>query len=139
MSGSESEPSGIILGPLASEVMRVLWRTDHPLTPHAVRDVLNRSRSAPLAYTTVMTVLARLWERGAASRVKQGRSYAYTPAVANEATLAVRSVLRSYGAAAVAPFVEEARNNPEILARLEKLVRRFEDEGAERAEGEGSG
>jgi predicted transcriptional regulator len=35
--------------------------------------------AADLAYTTVMTTLARLYEKGALKREKVGRAFAYTP------------------------------------------------------------
>lgn len=42
-----------------------------------------------LAYTTVVTILTRLHEKGAVTREKQGRSFAYAP-VEDEAGLAAR-------------------------------------------------
>jgi predicted transcriptional regulator len=115
-------PAGMILGPLEGEIMNVLWNAEGPLLVRDVLDKLNRDRSGPLAYTTVMTVLVRLYEKGAASRAKQGRGYAYTAAVPDEAALAVREVIRDFGSAAVAHFVDEARNAPDLLERLERLM-----------------
>ena len=59
-----------------SEVLSALWRVDEPQTPGQVLESID----ADVAYTTVMTILARLWTKGLAERVKQGRAYAYTPA-----------------------------------------------------------
>jgi predicted transcriptional regulator len=39
------------------------------------------SRSRPLAYTTVLTLLDRLSRRGAVSRRKEGRGFRYQPAI----------------------------------------------------------
>ncbi|POM26111.1 Penicillinase repressor [Actinomadura rubteroloni] len=61
-------------GDLEAEVLAVLTAADAPLTP---RDVVERLRQAP-AYTTVMTVLVRLHEKGAVRRVRAGRAYAYS-------------------------------------------------------------
>lgn len=64
-------------GALERDVMEVLWRSDVPLTPAEVRSALE----VDLAYTTVMTVLARLHEKGRANREGRGRAFAYSAAV----------------------------------------------------------
>ncbi len=111
-----------ILGRLGAEVMDVLWAAGEPVTVRRVLDRLNQGRREPLAYTTVMTVLTRLAERGAATRTAAGRGYLYEPAVADAAELAVRNVVREHGEAAVAHFVDQARADPRLLRRLEQLL-----------------
>lgn len=64
-------------GALERDIMDVLWGADGPLTPAEVSERLD----VDLAYTTVMTVLARLHEKGRAHRELQGRAFAYTAAV----------------------------------------------------------
>ena len=64
-------------GALERDVMTVLWRTDASLTPAEVREQLD----VELAYTTVMTILARLHEKGRAHREPRGRAFAYSAAV----------------------------------------------------------
>ncbi|MBO2459945.1 BlaI/MecI/CopY family transcriptional regulator [Actinomadura violacea] len=61
-------------GGLEAEVLAVLKDAGAPLTPREVGERLAR----PLAYTTVMTVLARLYDKGAAGRERAGRGYAYS-------------------------------------------------------------
>jgi len=75
-------------GGLENQVLDVLWAADGPMTPGAVHDVLGADR--PLAYTTVMTILTRLWEKGELAREKQGRAYAYEPVVGREQRVAQR-------------------------------------------------
>jgi predicted transcriptional regulator len=72
-------------GALESEVLAALWASSRALTPGDVLEDLGGS----LAYTTVMTTLARLHEKGLAERRRSGRSYAYSPSV-GEADLAAR-------------------------------------------------
>jgi predicted transcriptional regulator len=43
-----------------------------------------------LAYTTVMTALARLYDKGVVSREKAGRAYAYTPVLDSSGIAAAR-------------------------------------------------
>lgn len=70
-------------GALESEVLAALWAAERPLTPTQVRAELD----ADLAYTTVMTALIRLYQKGAARRERCGRAYAYAP-VLDEAGIA---------------------------------------------------
>ena len=112
------------LGPLEREVMEVLWGSKDSLAVRDVLERLNRRRKPKLAYTTVMTVLSRLAEKEVVTREKVGRGYAYLPAVSDQAGIAVRGVLRDFGDAAVAHFVEEARADPELLDRLRRLMRK---------------
>ena len=112
-----------VLGPLEAEVMRVAWASPGPLSVRAVLDQLNEGRTAPLAYTTVMTVMARLAEKEILRRTMNGRGYVYEPAVADAAAIAVRTLVRDFGDAAVAGFVDEARADPKLRARLESLLR----------------
>lgn len=63
------------LGPLERTIMEFLWdRGDAELT---VRDVFESPAGRKSAYTTVMTVLDRLWRKGFVARRKVGRAYAY--------------------------------------------------------------
>jgi predicted transcriptional regulator len=66
-------------------VLGVLWRADRSLTPGEVREQLG----GDLAYTTVMTILGRLLDKGLASRRPEGRAYAYRAAI-SEAELTAR-------------------------------------------------
>jgi predicted transcriptional regulator len=60
-------------GVLEQEIIDCLAAADRPLTPG---EVLTRM-GGELAYTTVMTTLARLHKRGLAEREPAGRAYAY--------------------------------------------------------------
>lgn len=71
-------------GALERDVMVVLWRADGPLTPAEVRERLD----VELAYTTVMTILGRLYEKGRAHREPRGRAFAYSAAVSEPDLLA---------------------------------------------------
>lgn len=64
-------------GALERDIMEVLWGAEAPLTPAEVRDRLE----VELAYTTVMTVLGRLHDKGRANREQRGRAFAYAAAV----------------------------------------------------------
>lgn len=74
-------------GALERDVMEVLWRADEPLTPAEVREQLD----VDLAYTTVMTILGRLHDKGRAHRGSRGRAFAYRAAV-SESELAAEKM-----------------------------------------------
>ncbi|MGN6742310.1 MAG: BlaI/MecI/CopY family transcriptional regulator [Amnibacterium sp.] len=75
-------------GSLEAQVLQHLQEAGAPRTATDVRAWLNGGADG-LAYTTVVTVLSRLHEKGLLDRVKQGRSFAYV-AVADEARLTAR-------------------------------------------------
>lgn len=63
------------MGALENEVMAQLWVTGRPASPASVLDALNTD----LAYTTVMTILTRLWKKGLVQRQPEGRGFVYWP------------------------------------------------------------
>ena len=78
----------LAMGELEAVVMDVLWDASDPLTPGQVHEILSAER--PLAYTTVMTILARLWRKRRLEREQRGRAYAYRPLLSREAYAASR-------------------------------------------------
>lgn len=66
------------LGDLERAVMDVLWARGEPVTVRTVHDDL---ADRNLAYTTVMTVLARLAEKDVVRRTRYGRAWWYAPKV----------------------------------------------------------
>lgn len=73
------------MGALEATVLTCLWRSDDALTPSEVIEAMDD----PPAYTTVMTILTRLWRKGLVGRELRGRAYAYQ-AVVSEAELAAQ-------------------------------------------------
>jgi predicted transcriptional regulator len=76
-------------GTLEAEVLNVLWSSAEPLSPADVQARLEDE----LAYTTVVTILTRLHDKGVATREKHGRSFRYD-AVDDEAGLAARKMTK---------------------------------------------
>jgi predicted transcriptional regulator len=64
-------------GELESAVLAALWASDTPMTAGQVREALDDD----LAYTTVMTTLVRLYEKGQVARERSGRAYEYQPSI----------------------------------------------------------
>lgn len=108
-------------GGLEQEVLAALAAAGRPLTPAEVLEDLGRD----LAYTTVLTALTRLYEKGALYRQRQGRAYAYSIA-ADTATLTARRMRRLLAsdtdrAGVLSRFVAELTPAEEQL--LEQLLR----------------
>ena len=64
------------LGPLEIAVMEILWTRGES----NVREVVDRL-GRPLAYTTVMTTLDRLYKKGLLARRKSNRAFIYSPSL----------------------------------------------------------
>lgn len=69
-------------GQLEALVMGLLWDHDEWLTPRDVVDLIEDQH--PLAYTTVMTTLVRLWNKDMVDRRQRGRAFAYHPLVTRD-------------------------------------------------------
>jgi predicted transcriptional regulator len=102
--------------------MDALWAAGTAMPVRAVLAELNRERTSPLAYTTVMTVLSRLADRGVVRRERAGRGYAYQAELSSRADIAVRQLLDDYGEAALASFVDHVGGDEQLRARLRRLV-----------------
>lgn len=127
-----------LVGPLEYACLSTLWRRGGG-SVREVRDDLNQGRSGSdeLAYTTVMTVLSRLHEKGVLDRVKRGRGYVYSP-VLTEGELveqlskqAVDDLLARYGNVAVAQFASAVRDvGDEYVVLLRALMAESDGDGA---------
>ncbi len=100
--------------------MEFLWTGDGPATPAEVHS----SVAPELAYTTVMTVLTRLWEKGRLTRERQGRAYVYSPVLSEAQHRAdtMQTSLDQAGdrAAVLSSFVETLSS--EDAAELRKIL-----------------
>lgn len=90
------------MGALEQQVMEYLWAIDAAMTPAEVHEVV----APELAYTTVMTVLSRLFEKGRLTRERRGRAYAYS-AVRSEA---------EYRAEAMTTSLQDAGDRTAVLS-----------------------
>ncbi len=110
-------------GALEREVIACVAAADHPLTPAEVLAELDRG----LAYTTVMTTLSRLHDKGALVREVDGRAFRYSLAATVEmleSSLTARQMRRlleagTDRAGVLARFVADLEPDDErVLAQL---------------------
>ena len=70
------------LGELEERIMRAAWKRSSPVTVREVHEQLSKDpKERKLAYTTVMTVMDRLYRKGLLRRERRGRAFAYSPAI----------------------------------------------------------
>ena len=116
-----------MLGELESQVMEIVWARGEA-TVRDVHETVIRKR--PLAYTTIMTVMTRLAEKGVLRRKLAEGAYVYRPAEpraafeARAASRLLKNALDSYGDTALASFVEIlAEQDPERIEELDRLLK----------------
>ena len=116
-------PEEWFLGSLQTRVLHTLSRRG----PSTVRDVAGALKGK-FAYTTVMTVLGKLYDKGLVGREPRGRSYVYAPRFTEGelrdrmAKYLVDELARDFGDVALAHFAGALdRIDRRRLARLRKL------------------
>jgi predicted transcriptional regulator len=117
------------LGHLEGTVMGILWAHGES----SVHDVTERLRR-PLAYTTVMTTLDRLFKKGFLDRRKPERAFLYAPRLsrqewerkrADEWVAGFLAESRPSGELLISSLVEAVGQHDEaLLDELEKKIRR---------------
>jgi predicted transcriptional regulator len=73
-----------VLGPLETDIMQVIWH-DKCSTVEKVHRALAQNRD--IAYTTVMTTMSRLADKGVLNRQRDGLAYVYDPTLSEETLL----------------------------------------------------
>lgn len=114
-----------VLGELEEKVMKILWSADSPLKPSEVQKLLDKS----YAYTTIMTVLARLHEKNILNRKRVGKAFFYEPMKNKENFIKPKlkgiftSIIDSYGQIAISQFVDVLETlNPDDVNKLKKYL-----------------
>ncbi len=125
---NQNQKVGKVLGELESEVMEVIWQSPNSVSVRDITEILQKKRK--IAYTTVMTIMNRLVDKGLLNRKQDGRAYLYKGAVSKDKFLTrisrqiIKNFVASFGDAAVAHFVEEVgKLSPAKRAGLRKLLK----------------
>ncbi len=113
--------------PAELEVLQFLWE-EGPATVRQVMEALNRRRRA---YTSVMSLLGVMTDKGLLKRRPKGRAYLYEARVGREKTVGqmLRDLLgRAFdGSAAslVARLLDESSPSPQELAEIRNTIEHF--------------
>ena len=123
MCGMKAKP----LGDLERKIMEIIWESEGPVSVSDVVRVLSRKRK--IAYTTVMTIMGRLVDKGILTRKLSGSSYQYLPKVSQEKFIAksvhniFTTAVSTLGQEAVTYFVKEIKRlNPKKRQELLKML-----------------
>jgi predicted transcriptional regulator len=115
---------------LEAEVMGEVW-SQGEASVRAVMDALNARTKKPRAYTTYMTIMARLHTKALLLRRREGKTDFYRPAYSREeyadlrAQAGVDSLVEQYGDVALGHFARQmAQLDPERRRQLQRLARR---------------
>jgi predicted transcriptional regulator len=131
MTPRRRQPLAQVLGPLEADIMEVVWARGE-VTVRDVHRALSGQRD--IAYTTVMTTLGRLADKGLLQRIESQPAHRYLPLVSKEqyATSTVHSVVdwlvSHFPDPAVAYFVDRVeKDDEEVIERLREAIERRRD------------
>lgn len=115
---------------LEAKVMEELWRSGEAPV-RSVMVALNKPPSKERAYTTYMTIMARLHKKGLLSRRREGNTDYYTPRHTREEYMALRAqtevaaLVRQYGDVALSHFAQQmAALDPARRRALQRQARK---------------
>ena len=110
--------------------MEELW-SQGETTVRTIMDALNKRASKERAYTTYMTIMARLHTKGVLDRRREGKTDFYAPSLGREEYLAVRAraevedLVAQYGDVALSHFAQQmAGLDPARRRALQRLARK---------------
>jgi predicted transcriptional regulator len=122
-------PAPPALFELESEVMEEVWRQGRT-NVRAVMEALNKKRRKDRAYTTYMTIMARLARKDLLHREREGRTDAYWPRLTREefqrarAEQEVGALVSEFGEVALVHFAKEFdKLDPARAKALRRLAR----------------
>ncbi len=116
-----------ILGDLETEIMEIVWANGE-ITVREVYEQLKTRRE--IAYTTVMTVMSRLAEKGLLKKIKEGGAYLYRAAASRDeftqssVKKVISELLADFAAPTISQFVESlGKEKPEKMEELARLIK----------------
>jgi predicted transcriptional regulator len=122
-----------VLGPLEAEIMEVVWDQGE-VTVRDVHRTLNNNRD--IAYTTVMTTLGRLADKGLLRRVEAQPAHRFSALLTREqyASSTVKSVVdwlvNHFPDPAVSYFIDRVeKEDEEVIDRLREAIEQRRSKG----------
>jgi predicted transcriptional regulator len=115
---------------LESEVMDELWsQGEAPV--RAVMEALNKRGRSKRAYTTYMTIMVRLHDKGVLDRRREGKTDFYAPKLSREEYMTARAraqvdgLVEEYGEVALTHFARQVASlDPARRRALQRLARK---------------
>ena len=114
--------------PAELEVLRVIWERG----PRTVREVMNAlNQERPRAYTSVMSLMNVMAEKGLLSAKPQGRAFLYSARISQARTQSeivqdlLSRVFDGSASALVTHLLEQAKPDKEELDEIRKTIAKF--------------
>ncbi len=111
--------------------MEELWSSGGETSVRSVMERINERASKPRAYTTYMTIMARLHTKGLLARRREGKTDYYAPTHDRDEYMALRSasevedLVAQYGDVALSHFAQQmAGLDPARRRALQRLARK---------------
>ncbi len=130
MTARRRQPLADVLGPLEAEVMEIVWDRRDATVRDVHRALADRR---PIAYTTVMTTMGRLTDKGILRRVEDQPAHHYFPLVTREqyANYTVKSVVdwlvNHFRDPAVAYFIDRVEEEDQaVIESLREAIQQRE-------------
>jgi predicted transcriptional regulator len=129
---SRSGPA-TVLGPLEGEIMKVIWKKEHPLSVNDVHLALT-SRGRSISYSAVKAVLNNLSDKKHVTKTREGKVTFFNAAVSRETfdahvvSTVVRSLKRNYGSAVIAELVDQLAVDEKAIIEFERLIEQRKSE-----------
>lgn len=113
------------------EILQVLWE-NQPSTVREVVDVLNQSR--PRAYTSILSMLNVMYDKGLVEREMQGRAHVYRARKSRESTLGsvIKDLLgrafQGSTSSLITQILEQSKPSAAELEEIRKTIEDWQDE-----------
>jgi len=82
-------------GTLEAEILGIMRSASNPLSPGEVRERITAGQNGELSYSTVVTIVSRLHDKGLLTRQRSGRAFIYT--AVDEASVAASRMNSALG------------------------------------------
>lgn len=112
------------------EILHVLWE-HQPTTVREVADILNQTR--PRAYTSILSMLNVMFDKGLVFREMQGRAHVYRARKSRESTLGgvVKDLLgRAFQGSTtslITQVLEQSKPSAEELKEIRRTIKAWQD------------
>jgi BlaI family transcriptional regulator, penicillinase repressor len=118
--------------PAELEILKILWDRSGPTSVRDVLEAVNKDTDPPRAYTSVMSLLNVMTDKGLLRRSPHGRAFLYVPVLPREHTL--RSLLgetlkRVYNGSAsllVAHLLDQSHPSGDELDQIRTLLDEYQ-------------
>jgi len=114
--------------PAELELLKILWELDGPASVREVLEAVNRNADPPRAYTSVMSLLNVMTDKGLLHRTPQGRAFVYEPTAPREQTLGamlqetLKRVFDGSASLLVAHLLDQSSPSTDELEAIRSLI-----------------